>query len=194
MKHDMTGRQIFNMCLFPRAPAAQITSAAISVRHRVRSSALRTIPAAAVPPIISVRMVTPVGAGNGTGGCSYRSTATSANGTSDDSAPQCALTEGSVEGIIPTSESRIKNSESFRISFPVVVRMIGVPQNTISRDIRSTRGCRWGRLPRASCASGVRGSAWRSTPASQTIFPATRLAPSAAGHSGNSGSPLPRRS
>jgi hypothetical protein len=39
-------------------------------------------------------MVTPVGTGNGTGGRSYRSTAPSANGTSDDSAPQCTLSEG----------------------------------------------------------------------------------------------------
>ena len=39
-------------------------------------------------------MVTSVGTGNGTGGRSYRSTATSANGTSDNSAPQSTLAEG----------------------------------------------------------------------------------------------------
>jgi hypothetical protein len=39
-------------------------------------------------------MVTPMGTGNGTGGRPYRSTATSANGTSDHSAPQCTLAEG----------------------------------------------------------------------------------------------------
>ena len=121
----MTGRQIFNICLVPWAPAGQITQRQYRC-DTVRSSAVRTIPATAVPPIISVPMVTPVGTGNGTGGRSYRSTATSADRTSDNGAPQCTLAEGFVEGIIPTSKSRIKNSESFRISFPVVVRMIGI--------------------------------------------------------------------
>jgi hypothetical protein len=52
------------------------------------------LPATAVPPIISVRMVTPVSTGNSTGGSSYGSAATSANGASDNRTPQRTLGKG----------------------------------------------------------------------------------------------------
>lgn len=65
---------------------------AVPMRHAVRPSAARAIPAAAVPPIISMPMlISPVGTGDGSGRSSYGSTATTADGTTDDRTPKRAL-------------------------------------------------------------------------------------------------------
>jgi hypothetical protein len=79
----------------------------------LRPSAGRTIPAAGVPPIISMPMVTSMGTGDSPGGGSYGSAATTANGTSNNRTP--LWPKDSVDGSVPASESRINNSESFRI-------------------------------------------------------------------------------
>jgi hypothetical protein len=74
--------------------SSRLISTAIPVRYAVRPSAVRTIPAAAVPPIISMPMMTPVGTSDSSGGSSYGSAATTANGTSNNRTPQRALAKG----------------------------------------------------------------------------------------------------